>query len=357
MENYKRNIFEALGVPDNLHETSLKVFDKLLSWTKNLRRTDFKKGEGAKTIIRGNYRIADFEFSNVKIQMGVEVIEQLEEPTLLSMVNRSESQKTEDFRLQTIKRKHVDILIIIGVPSNFKFKSLSDFLINEKREFVENLSHELKHAYDHYKKPYDNTYERAEYQSAISLTTGIPPIDEFIHDIYYTSMSENLVRASEIASAIKNNQISQKEFLKFLGSNDTYQSFKRISNFNYENFKKRLLDKPRLLTSFLKSIGEKEKNLSDEQKLNKVLEAVYTGLANSKIENFSQMLTHSMIEQIIGFEGEKQKVFEEFIKRVRRFRNPDDFFRFYEKRFHEVGREMMRKIAKLYAITSKQNLP
>lgn len=349
----KKNIFEALGVPDNLHETSLKVFDRIVNWVRNLKKADFKKGDGARIILRGDYRIADFVFSNVKLQLGVEVIEEVEEPTLMSMVNRSESQKTEDFRLQSLKRKHVDLLIIIAVPPNFKVKNLSDFMLKNKNEFVENLSHELKHAYDHFKKPYDNAPQRAEYQSAITLNSGNSVIDQFINDIYFVSVSENLVRPSELASAIQNNQISQKDFLKFLGSNETYQSIKRIASFNFENFKRELLSNPKEMNSFLKSMKVKTKNLSDDEKVHQVLSAVYKAMAGSQIQNFAEILTHNPIEMLMGFEGEKEKFFQKYIKTVTRFKNPEDFFRFYEKKFQTVGREMMKKIAKLYAITNK----
>jgi len=349
----KKYISEALGVPDNLHQTSLKLFDRIANWVKNLRKSDFVKGEGARTIIRGDFRISDFNFSNVKIQLGVESVDEVEEPTLISMVNRTESRKTEDFRLQTIKRKNVDLLILIAVPSGFKIKDLHQFFLTNKNEFVENLSHELKHAYDHHKKPFDSPRQRAEYQSAISLNTGVPVIDQFINDIYYISVSENLVRPSELASAIQNNQVSQKDFLKFLGSNDTYQTVKRIASFDFENFKKELLSNPKELNYMLKHVKQKSKNLSDEEKLDIVLNSVYKALAGAQIKNFSEMITHHPIEMIMGFEGEKEKFFKKFMNTVTKFKTPDEFFKFYEQKFRTIGREMMKKIAKLYAITNK----
>lgn len=353
ISHIRKNINEALGVPENIHETSLKVFDRIYNWSKNLKKVDFKSGVGARTIIRGDFRVADYNFSNVKIQLGVEKFEQLDEPQLISMVNRSESKKTEDFRLQTIKKKSIDLLILIGVPEDFKYKNISEFILSNKKEIVENLSHEIKHAYDHFKTPYDSTTRRAEYQAVISLNTGIPSVDKFIHDIYFSSVNENLVRPSEIASAIKNNEISQKDFLDFLKSNETYQTLKRISKFNFETFKREILEDKSAINSFLRHVGEKPKNLTDEQKLNLILEKVYQGITNAKIEKFSEALTHNFFEQLMGFEGEKKKVFDRFVQQNSKFTNPEDFYRFYEKRFHTVGNEMMKKIAKLYAITGK----
>ena len=350
-----RRINEALGVPDNIYETSLKLFDKFYNWTKSLRKKDFKKGVGAKKILRGDFRVGDYEFSNIKFQLGVEKFEQLEEPSLVSMVNRSSSKKTEDFKLQSIKKKSVDLLVIIGIPEDYSYRNISEFVLAQKNEIVENFSHELKHAYDHFKMPYDNRKIRSEYQAVLSLSSGIPAVDQFLHDIYFTSVNESLVRPSEIAAAIKNNQISQKDFLNFLNSNETYRILKRISNFNYETFKREILQDKKALNSFLKNIGLRPTSLTDEQKLQEALKSVQQAITSSKIEQFGEILTQSFYEQLFGFEGEKLKIFEKFSKQNMKFKTPDDFFRFYQNRFHLVGREMMKKLAKLYDITRKQN--
>ena len=128
----RTNISEALGVPENIHETSLKLFGKIYNWSKNLRKKDFKSGQGARTIFRGDFRVADYEFSTIKVQLGIEEFPQLEEPQMVSMVTRTESKKTEDFKLQSIKRKSIDLLMIVGVPEEFNYKKISDFMLSHK---------------------------------------------------------------------------------------------------------------------------------------------------------------------------------------------------------------------------------
>jgi hypothetical protein len=61
------------------------------------------------------------------------------------------------------------------------------------------------------------------------------------------------------------------------------------------------------------------------------------------------------IQSILGFKGEKEKVFNKFVNRVRRFNNYEDFFNFEEKNFKFVANKMLRKIAKLYAIIEKSD--
>jgi F0F1-type ATP synthase delta subunit len=97
----------------------------------------------------------------------------------------------------------------------------------------------------------------------------------------------------------------------------------------------------------------KPEKMSDEQKLQAVFNLLYVTISNARINNFQEILTHSFFEQLLGFEGEKLKMFTKFVKRNQRFQNPEDFVKYYEKYFNYIGNQMLRKISKLYAITNK----
>jgi hypothetical protein len=344
---------EALGVPNNIYDVSKSVYQRILSWVENLDESDFKDGEGANKLFRVNLRIADYHFSSLKVKLGVEEHKKVKEPEIMSMIFRSESQKTEDLKLEPIKKKTVDLIIIMVVPLGYDYDELQEFFVSNQNDIVESISHELKHAYDHFKKLYDSPQEKAEYQATIQLGFGFEPLDRFVHDIYFSSANENLVRPTEVASAIQNNKISQKGFIDFLKSNDIYRNLKRISSFNLENFKQDILRDEKKLKKVLKAVKMKPNKMSDEEKIDAVFKILYATISNARISNFQEILTHNFFEQLMGFEGEKQKVFERFIKRNQRFENPEDFVKYYEKYFHYIGDRMLRKIAKLYAITGK----
>lgn len=349
----RKVLHEALGVPGNIYETSQKVYKRVLSWVENLDESDFEGGEGASTVMRVDMRIADYHFSTLKVKLGVEEHPKIKEPELMSMISRTESKKTDDFRLEHIKRKTVDLVIILIVPKGYDYDELPNFFRENQNELIESISHELKHVYDHFKKIYDKPQERAEYNASLQNSFGVTPMDRFVHDMYFTSANENLVRSTEIASAIKNNKISQKDFLNFLRSNVTYQTFKRVSEFDISNFKQQILDDEKNLNRLLKRVKLKPSNMTDDEKVEAALQILYSSIVNARVSNFQEILTHNFFEQLLGFEGEKLKVFNKFINRNQRFQNPEEFVKYYEKYFHFIGDRMLRKISKLYSMTEK----
>ena len=127
------------------------------------------------------------------------------------------------------------------------------------------------------------------------------------------------------------------------------------ADFNVENFKKEILSDKKNLNKLLRKVKIKPSELSDEEKINEVFKILYSTLANNTIRNFQEILKTSILEEILGFHGEKQKIFEKFIRRISRFqKNPEDFVKHYAKYFNFIGDRMIRKISKLYAITSKK---
>ena len=348
-----RNIIrEALGVPSNILEVSQRAYNRILSWVKNLTKEDFESGKGANVIFRVDLRISDYHFSTMKVKLGVDEHPNVIEPEIISMAVRSQSKKTDELRLEPIKTKTVDLVIVMVVPENFHYEELDTFFIENENEILNNLAHEFKHVYDHFKKQSESPYERAEYQSVLAFGFNVEPMDRFLHDIYYISSSENLVRPSEVASAIKTGKISQSDFLNFLRSNETYRNLKRISEFDIEKFKSEILRNKKQLNSLLRQVKIKPKTMTDEEKVNAALQILYSSITNAKISQFEEMIKTSFLEELLGFQEEKKKIFERFVRRNSRFENnPEGFVEYYKKLFNFVGKKMIRKIAKLYAMT------
>lgn len=349
----KKSLNEALGVPDNLYETSVLLYDKIIPKLKNLD-TDSIEDSGSFTLgFQGKFRIADFEFTKVFISFHFKAIEKIEQPDIIAMSIESESQKSDDLKLKMIRKKSLKLNVKILVPEDYNFDDFQKFIQSNKNEFIESLSHELKHSYDAFKKIYDNPHERALYNAVSGKQFGIWPIDRFLHDIYYVTVNESLVRPSEVAAAIRNNDISQKEFLKFLQDSDTYKNLKRISQFNYENFKEEIRKEMKRVDLLLKHLDYKVKKMSEDEKIEEVLRLVMVNVSNWTVEEYKDILTTNFLEGLMGFEGEKERVFERLVNRTRRFKTPEEFFKYYEKLFNYVGEKMIKKVSKLFAITKK----
>jgi len=349
----KNLLKEALGVPHNIYEASEKCYKRIYNWTKRLSEKDFEGGMGASVAFRVDFNIADYNFTTLRVRLGIERHSSFSEPEIMSMVTQTQSKKTEDLKLDPIKTKTVDLVIVLVVPEEFEYSELPEFFEKNKNEIIESISHELKHAYDHAKKLIDHPEERAGYQSVMQLGFGVTALDRFIHDIYYSSANENLVRPTEIASAIKNNQISQKDFLKFLQNNETYQNLKRISEFNIEKFKQDILKEKGAVGALLRKFKYKPSKMSDDEKIQVIFNILYKSIVGAKIEVYKDIITQNFLENIFGFKDEKEKIFKKFINRNTKFTNPEDFVKFYEKYFNFVGRNMLKKVSKLYAITHK----
>jgi methionine synthase II (cobalamin-independent) len=113
------------------------------------------------------------------------------------------------------------------------------------------------------------------------------------------------------------------------------------------------LSNPKQVNKFLKKIGLDPTNMRDKTKLRKVLEATYNYIANSNINSFKEILTQSFLDELIGFQDERQVMFNNFIKKMYRFKKPEDFYKYYEKEFKYIATEMIKKISKVYSLTER----
>jgi hypothetical protein len=84
-----------------------------------------------------------------------------------------------------------------------------------------------------------------------------------------------------------------------------------------------------------------------------VLDLLRINLVNGKGTSLKQDLTSSFFDEIMGFSGKKQEVFQNYINRIRKYDNTDDFFRNEEKMFKQTSSNLIKKIHKLYSILDK----
>lgn len=350
--NMRSKINEALGVPENIFKTAVQVYKNLVNVLRSKSINDFKEEDNKPIILRGNFRISDYRFNEIKFTINVKKLMFVEEPTIFSMMISSKVELGKNLKLNIKSTDSLTLSMLIGVPEDFDTKNIIGFIINRRTEIINTLSHELKHGYDRFKKPSEDVTKRAEYNAVSGKRFGIMPIDQFLHDIYYTTISESLVRPSEIETAIKNNRISQKDFLNFLQKNDTYINLKRISNFSTTKMKSELKkDIPRI-EKLLTKVGIDISDLSDDEKIDEVLRLVWVNVTNWNIESIREVLTENFLERVIGFQGEKERIFKRFVNRNHRFNNYQEFFNFYEKYLHDIANKMIRKVSKLYALTN-----
>ena len=72
-----------------------------------------------------------------------------------------------------------------------------------------------------------------------------------------------------------------------------------------------------------------------------------------KIKKMKEYLTANFFDQI-QFPENKKAFLDKYYNRVARFKNnPEDFFKYEEKRFQEKATKVIKRIARLYAIAKR----
>ena len=111
------------------------------------------------------------------------------------------------------------------------------------------------------------------------------------------------------------------------------------------------------------------KTMTEDEKVDEILNLVYINLINTQIEKFKQFVETPMTglfelfnffgSQIsLGDEGKINVAKKKFINRLIRFENnPTEFFKYEIKNFNKVTNNMIKKLSKLYhiAIDNKTN--
>ena len=168
----------------------------------------------------------------------------------------------------------------------------------------------------------------------------------FIHNI------ENLVRPSEFAAALHAGEVTKKGFLEFLQNHSVYKKLKDIQNFTYEGLRQSLDEYlPRIKSLFDKNDIDYD-GLTDDEILDRTLELFVNNLQVWEAESVEDRLTTHPLQKLIGLSKKNQKFFEKYLNSVKDY--DGDFQRFFkdeEKKLHYVSTDMIKKIAKLYAMT------
>jgi len=352
MKNLIRKILkEAVGVPSNIVETGNEIYDQLLEEVKKLSNLDVEPYDEYDLTLKGDYAISDYKFNKVDLSLNLEHFDHLNDILIFGMSYgfRAKLDK-EQYKISVVLTPgKIKLSINIGVPDDKTMEDVYNYISKEKTLITSSITHELKHAYDSYKKPDNPITYRADYEAYMNLKFGIPPIDEFFHYLYFIHSIENLVRPSEIASELQNGDIDKRGFLEFLKNNKTYSTLKNIYNFSYEKFRNDIKDNIDIVKLRLKQNGITIPNTDDEV-VNLILELVFSNLIDTKASKLKNDLTTHALEELFGFSGKKDEVFRKYVNKINKYKNYNDFFNNEEKMFKFVSGNLIKKIHKLFSI-------
>jgi hypothetical protein len=369
-ENQLKFINEALGVPENILDAAEVLFDIVANNIKSINRKeneyefsgelDFELG-GKKKIVIDSY----------ELHVEVEELDGYDGDVMITSMGMAQSFKFD--RKVMMKRiepsSTAEVSITYGVSGEWEPHELYDTLMKERVLHLSSIAHELKHKYDKQAKELDLIGRDAEYTATQRRSTfGIPVIDhKFFRYMYYTSIAENLVRTTEIASKLKSKNITKSQFKEFLEGNRVYKELLEIKNFTFDNLIEGMKEQMNRVDALLNHIGEDPEGMSENEKIDMVLHLVYVNLVNMRMGTFMEMISDKgdsvrdflmqLTGQVPSFlkdedeEKKMDKLRDKFFNYVTKFKdNPTQFFKDECEKFNYVSTKMLKKISKLYAL-------
>ena len=349
-----KRINEALGVPENIIESAINLYDYIFAYVSSLRNIESQ--DKYQTQIIGNFRISDMNLRNINLTIELHT-NKIDNFILIGMGQSSENVINSMFQMEAkIKKDETDLIIDLAAPEEFEDKELIDFLSNNKKYLIPILAHELKHGYDTFKKNTSNLLKKVEYNVySDSNFGGLKPLTEFLFNSYYIHHIENLVRPTELAAQIQIDKITPDEFKDFFLDNKIFQTLKKIKDFSYDQLKNDLMEYETRIDDLLNHIGERYRTL--EEKVDRILELFYINLTNWKNEKIiSYIYPMGVNNPIFQFfqTSKKDNYLDYFFKKTGKYQ--DDYISFFknEESFQKnTAIKMIKKLGRLYEMTYK----
>lgn len=362
-------INEALGVPDNIYETAVIIFKDLHADVKVLTINDFRHDyieveggtnaqESYKTSFKigRKYTIGTQYFFHVIMDLNIYPTPKAKKTTMINMAFLSNAYyKDEIKRIKVPQNGGMELRMELAVTPDWTIGDIINYFSTNQKEILESITHELKHAFDSRKGNGSKPQNVAHYTAVSNFRTGVPPIDQFFHYLYFITATENMVRPSEVAADMKYSNVKQKEFRDFLSNNRVYKQLQEIKNWSYESLKLQLLRHMTKIDNILSSVNINPNNMTPEEKVDKFLHIIYINLVNSKGNFMMQIMATNPFEGIFGFETDKSKMIDNFVNSLSKYENNfNGFYEHEEKMFKFVSDKMIRKIAKLYDMANNE---
>ena len=356
----KKILKEEVGVPSGIADSAKVLYTDLIS---RLKRKTITGNSNFDLVFKnkdGKYSFSDFkDFENIKIEFEFVEYDEAENPSrsgilIMGLGHQGEAQLNDLFDLVNVVNKTITLSITLVIPTSIPEitnKDVIKLLIDNKEMIMSSLAHELKHAYDAYKKPTEKLKDRASYSAYSSVRTGIHEVDEFIYFLYFITTIENLVRPSEIYSLMQQGNITREDFLNFISSNRTYQTLKKINDFSVNGMISALKEKPEDIDNFISKNSTYDVPVDIDKKIEIFFNVLYFELSKNILMRALRILKNNFFETLFGVSEEKQKFLDAYETEILRFKNnPLKYFEFQEKKFKFVSEKMMKRLSKLYSL-------
>ena len=341
-------LLEALGVPEGILKSSESMYKQLLKYISDEGDNDVDD-ENYYFKLDGPFKINEYKIKSINLRLTFITTDNVDTIIIASLGFSASARLNSNLMLiNSNDKNNLEMSINIAIPDTITFSELYQFIKVKDKDIISSFAHELKHSYDSVKKPSESIRGRSKYVAYTSVGFGLKPIDEFIFNLYYTTVIESLVRPTEVMSLLKQNKVKRKNFIDFLLNNETYTTLKKIYNFSLENLRMELVKEIPRINKILTQLNERGRYKTNEEKIDRILYLTYINLTNDMGKTFFSVLIDNPFEARFGFLDERKPVMlNNFINEITKFNdNPKDFFEYEEKKFKFV----LIDISKLYAM-------
>ena len=228
----------------------------------------------------------------------------------------------------------------INIPeSSYENGSFVELYSSEIKPYVESIFfHELTHVYEFYKRILSNT-ANPNFEQVVNLTQmmnkmgAVDDWDELMFMIYLHLSFELNARISEVYGLLRNKKITSKdEFVDFLKTSRAFSYAKRLNNFSTERF----MDEFSVPQETIDRIREYD---GKKTSLDEIKNIVLAQLIQNWSVTYEDFLKDFSADETIKIPNLPPKVIS----------SPQNFLKFWEKRFNKAGEDSLRKISRLYS--------
>lgn len=354
-----------LGVPDNITEVANQIYNIIL--VRFPSENDLRSNNTTyETTIYGDFHVKDLFFDTVKI--GLEMNTALDpnfDPAIIGATVKGTAKIIDD-KMHRLTDEVLDIIIRFAVGTEWNLGTIMDLIKRERTSIESMLAHEIMHKYDHFKEPITHAGPAADYNAYQKLgIDNVDPINHFMHLLYFIAETEERTRPSEFYSQLKINKVTKQEFKKFFDESDMISKLRECRDYSFTKLVSDMHDNMDGINEFLKVVnnsGQLNKpidlNASDISKINETLNLVWIMFTNLTGSIFADILRSNINPFRAMFDPEstdremakKQGYLDEFLKRVRKYKNYRDFFENEIKRLNFAGEKTIKKLSNLYAM-------
>jgi hypothetical protein len=371
----KQNIKEAVGVPANIEVASQNLYNDIAKKIKN-------KEIGPEDVVKlkfinkdGRYSFGDFNpnFITVEFGLGTYSGDAIDNNTgnkitggLVHSMGFSKASKLNDvFDLISVDTDGgVELNIDYAQPNDdeeWSGNKILDTMEKNKSNSISSLGHELKHAYDNYKKPVEKLVDRSNYAGFQRSRSGVRPMDQFMFNMYFINQIENLVRPTEsYVEMVSDGVVTKEQFLKFLLNSKTYKTLVQIRDSSFDNLVEDLKGYETEIDDYLNNTvdGYDSSSLDIDDKVKYFLKVFAFATARKVHEVRKQLLTPvtNLFQMLFG--GNDNPEADKFLDStlgdlVKMMDNPNKFYYTSIENMKKIAIKMMKKLSKLYSLINK----